>query len=135
MNPVLVIGVIFGIILSVAYLTQPQKNGCGLNYSIKHLEKIYPDIVFWPIEDQAKYADHVCMHMVSEANIGSLIDRNQLEGSCADALKITDFSSINATGIGNIAYIALNSNDSGIKNASRIFLENAKQYFQKQKAA
>jgi hypothetical protein len=71
------------------------ESDCGLNYSVKDLEAVFPKIAFMPIQEQAKYADRVCMNNVNN------------ESMLRDLLTPQNPKNFNTTSIGNMAYIAL----------------------------
>ncbi len=88
----------------------------GLNFPISHLEKIVNDIPFYPIAKQALYADAVCKEYVN------------------DPVKLNLFKPVgsprswNTTSVGNLAYIALNSNNQLAREYSRGLLDLFKKY-------
>lgn len=71
----------------------------GLRHSLKHLESITNKIPFYPIEQQAKYADMVCMYNVNNPEM------------LITFLKPASPLGWNTTSVGNLAYIALYSNN------------------------
>ena len=136
MNTLLTIGLSFGAVALIRMIfEQKNRKVPGTGFSLKHLQSIFPDILFWNLQEQARYADHICQHMVAEANLGAIVERTELEGVIADALRNPDHSRWSSTSIGNIAYITLHSKDSAMRKAGKLVLDQAKEYFNNKKAA
>lgn len=68
----------------------------GLRFPIKQLEEAFPKIIFFPIKKQAEYADEVTREFVNDPEKIGLFKPISARGW-------------NATSVGNLAYIALNS--------------------------
>lgn len=82
----------------------------GLTHSPSHLKSIKDKIHTFPIQEQAKYADAICRAMVAnhENCFGDVYKNVQkIKNNPSESKHF--FESMTATGIGNFAYIAMNS--------------------------
>lgn len=84
-------------------------NKSGLNHTLEHLESVFDQIPFWSLKKQAKYADHVVQKHVNDAKF------IQEQFPHTDRIDTTKFDQFNTTGIGNLAYIALNCTNPDIQ--------------------
>ncbi|MCI0445547.1 hypothetical protein L0152_20325 [bacterium] len=94
----------------------------GLKYSMRELCEAREEIPFWPIDQQAKYADKVCVRTVKDKDF--LIEQFK-------DLDVDDhgaFQRYNTTAVGNMAYIALHSDSDTICRMATEWLTNLKQY-------
>lgn len=80
----------------------------GLKYSKAHLKKIRKNLLFQSLERLEQYVDYNTKRMVQDPGSDAMILKNIIlwEGPSAD---------LNATSIGNLAYIALNHPNKFIK--------------------
>lgn len=88
----------------------------GLKYSIEHLNAIRNEIIFYPMQEQAMYADQVCVQMVARGT-------EFLGGSLEDV----SFP-MNTTAVGNLAYIALYSRNEEFQTRAKIILSEYKKW-------
>lgn len=97
----------------------------GLKFTQKHLDLMFPKILSLSIEEQAQYADFVC---VSNINESWFIDM------CRDT-ELDEYSikTINTTAIGNLAYVALNINDEASKVRAILNLQKIQEYYNNNK--
>lgn len=96
----------------------------GLRYSIKHLELLFPKILSLSIEEQAEYADYVC---VTNLNKDWYI-KVEIE-SKDEELDLSVIQSLNTTAIGNMAYVALNCKNEQVRKKAFNQLEQSKKYY------
>jgi hypothetical protein len=99
-------------------------NEYGLRYSIKHLELLFPKILSLSIEEQAEYADYVC---VTNLNKDWFID-GEIE-SKDEELDLSVIQSLNTTAIGNMAYVALNCKNEQVREKAFNQLEKVKKHY------
>ncbi len=107
---------------------RPNKkfNGYGLKFDIDYLNSIGSTPIVLPLEYMAEYSDMVTRGNIEEHDtefINDFIDSSEQEN---------DLSKINATAIGNCAYVALNCSKLSARQAAMKFLEKYFLYFQSQ---
>ncbi len=96
----------------------------GLNHSAKHLRGVLDKIAFFTIEKQAEYADAICRAMTAN-------HERTVEDFDASFISKNSLDKLNATAIGNLAYVAMNSSSElEVRNAIKI-LEAFKVYMTK----
>ena len=91
----------------------------GLRYPVAYLSSMKKKIAFLPIEEQAKFVDAVTYENCNNPDF--------IKQAKAD-LSSANFESINATSIGNAAYMALHCSDEQVKINMLSFLEAYKKY-------
>ena len=84
----------------------------GLKFDIDYLNSIGKNVLLFPMEIALEYADEVCINMLSHSpeKLRKGLLGNTLSRTPYDILEAT-----NATGIGNLAYIAYHHPDPQIK--------------------
>lgn len=86
----------------------------GLSHSAKHLRNVLDKIGFFTIEKQAEYGDAICRAMVAN-------HERTVEDFDVSAISKNSLDKLNATAIGNLAYIAMNSSsEQEVRNALKI---------------
>ncbi len=98
----------------------------GLRYSIDHLNKVSGSIITIPLECMAEYVDIVTKNAIDN-NDGYFI-LTQVLNSDDDSI---NFSKLNATAIGNTAYVCLNCSDETAILKSEKILERYEEWFNK----
>lgn len=98
----------------------------GLRYPIDHLNKIGGSIITIPLECMAEYVDVITKNAIDE-NDGYFI-LTQVLNSDDDSINL---SKLNATAIGNIAYVCLNCSDEIGRLKSEKLLERYEEWFNK----
>lgn len=98
----------------------------GLRYQIDHLNKIGGSIITIPLECMAEYVDVITKNAIDE-NDGYFI-LTQILNSDDDSI---NFSKLNATAIGNIAYVSLKCCDETARLKSEKLLERYEEWFNK----
>lgn len=93
----------------------------GLNHNLNTLEAIRYKIVELPIEEQATYADRICVMNVNHDMVTRSFDKTNEE------IK-KSFHIWNATSVGNMAYIALYCNDTTIRARAVQLLQDYTEY-------
>ncbi|MGB1205320.1 MAG: hypothetical protein ACPG5B_06735 [Chitinophagales bacterium] len=93
------------------------------NVNLKHRKKIRKAIAFYPIQEQAKYADGVCMEIANnhEAIISAFGGEEDKD----------NFEQWNATRVGNMAYLYLHSPFEDVKQVAANALNGYKDYVTK----
>lgn len=94
----------------------------GLKHPLNHLQSIRSEIAFYPLERQAMYAD---LKHIRLANDPEFLRCRFSQFNPNDK---KEFRNINATAIGNLAYVALHCRIIEIKEKCLKFLENYKQH-------
>lgn len=94
----------------------------GLKYTVDHLKQIFPEIIFYPIQQQAKYAD-----IITVKNCKNLA----FAKAQAEFINFTKEHQLNSTEVGNAAYMVLNSDDITVKNTFKNFLDLLKDEYRK----
>ena len=94
----------------------------GLRHNTKYLDTIKTKIVFWSVEEQAKYVDWVVYDAVKN-NVTffrpDLIDEKDL-----------DFNLFNATSVGNMAYVSLYHKDEEERLSAKAKLHSIKDHYE-----
>lgn len=90
----------------------------GLRYSAEHLDKIKRAIALYPLDKQAKYADKVCVVNIHNDRFVS----GQMEELNPDDQNI--YWDLNATAIGNMAFISLHANNPKYRAKAQLILAN-----------
>lgn len=98
----------------------------GLRHSIEQLNKIGGSIITIPLECMAEYVDIVTKNAIDN-NDGYFI-LTQVLNTDDDSI---NFSKLNATAIGNIAYVCLNCSDETARLKSEKTLERYEEWFYK----
>ena len=75
----------------------------GLRHDSAHLSDMQRKIAFLTVEEQSKYADKVCVERINDKRF----ILSQFSG--LDVNDTSFFTGINATAIGNMAYVHLNA--------------------------
>lgn len=83
----------------------------GLNNSIEDLEEIKIKIFDYPVEEQARYADRVCMDNCKDLEF--------LAKEFSDSNDDSWFENYNATSVGNLAYVALYAPEKRYKDVAK----------------
>lgn len=68
----------------------------GLNYNLRYLDDLFPKIAWYPIEEQSKLADMITKRYASNIDFCEMQNLSTISNK------------LNATSIGNIAYMTLN---------------------------
>lgn len=101
----------------------------GLRHNRQYLNK--PEtrnmVASLPIEKQAEFVDLITVNSIDQLSKGAMADDEIIVSS----LNSIDMTLINATSIGNIAYWALHCNNSKIRMASHIALDEIKNHLGK----
>ncbi|MCF8255380.1 MAG: hypothetical protein K9H61_02390 [Bacteroidia bacterium] len=84
-------------------ITSQDFDECGLRWPSNHLDLMFPNIIFQSTHDQAKYVDQVCFEIVTK---NDEVEIEILRDNLAKQTK-----RINATSIGNLAFIAIYCQD------------------------
>lgn len=92
----------------------------GLKFTPEFLNRIEKEIVYYPIARQAKYADQVC---VDNVNNDIFLFQQFTDFNLNDE---RNYYHVNATAVGNAAFIALNSNNLMVADLCKRWLENLK---------
>ena len=95
----------------------------GLRHSLEKLQSIQREIAFYPIREQANYADAITIENVN--------NRDFLEEQVLniDENDTSLYTNLNATAVGNLAYIAAyNSNNVSARRKAGLILLNYKEY-------
>ena len=90
-------------------------NDFGLKYSSDFLNKVGILVVMFPIEIMQNYVDIIVKNIVDN-------DPEKLKEFLPSEEKVNLYE-INATSIGNLAYIILNANNKKIKNRCKVLLD------------
>lgn len=85
----------------------------GLKYSLAHLRRVERDIAFFPIEKQSSYANTTTIAIVSEGRDDSVLKEVDLQ---------REFP-LHPVAVGNLAYIALNSESISRRVKATLLLE------------
>lgn len=90
--------------LLIGILEEPttEYNEFGLKFSPNHLKQISISLIFFPVEYMAKYVDVITKENVDSGNCNYYVEQ------FVDMNQPIQFESINATSIGNLAYVYLN---------------------------
>lgn len=97
-------------------------NHSGLKFDNSELEDIFPEIIFKPIEEQAQYVDSICFASVNEHWFTeSILEAKQLTSE--------EISFLNATSIGNLAYVILNCKNEEVVERCKKQMEVIKEKF------
>jgi hypothetical protein len=99
-------------------------NMYGLRYSIDHLNKVGGSIITIPLECMAEYVDIITKNAIDD-NDGYFI-LTQVLNSDDDSI---NFSKLNATAIGNTAYVCLNCSDEIARLKSEKILERYQEWY------
>lgn len=94
----------------------------GLKHELKLLNEMQFKIAFMAIYDQAHFADEVCVENAKNEDFL----RSQLGG--IDPTDTSMFANMNATAVGNLAYIALNGCVPEIRDLCKTTLDNYRNY-------
>src|SRR4051812_27908002 len=92
----------------------------GLKHSLDDLKAVRSIILDMPLKDQAKYADKILVHMCS---LPKIFENEIAEGLYSDKFK----SPLNATAIGNLAYIAMYHDNVLFRTRAKEILKQIKQ--------
>lgn len=108
----------------------PMFDSNNLLHNVKHLDKMQRKIVFLSTAEQAKYVDGITYKAVKSGVMDEelLADMNRIF-EMPDAEKGTAFYGLNATAIGNIAYMSLYSKNQQIQLVSGVLLSQIFQHF------
>jgi hypothetical protein len=95
----------------------------NLKHNAKYLGQIRNELVFWEIEKQAGFVDRITKEMVDKDEI--------VMNGIYFAYLDEGFNpvSVNATAVGNLAYIALNAKDHVVKNIAKSKLKEIRMHF------
>lgn len=93
----------------------------GLRHNIHYLNKIKNEIPFWQLHEQAEYADVITVKCLKEWDGWEI-------GQFESFVSSTDVSNFNAVGIGNLAYIAINTLHPEIRQAAENKIIEVKDY-------
>lgn len=106
--------------LETGILEEPttEYNEFGLKFSPNHLKQISISLIFLPVEYMAKYVDQVTKQNVDSGNCNTY----KVE-QFVDTSKPIDFDCMNATSIGNLAYVYLNMNEETEKQKFKDLLD------------
>jgi hypothetical protein len=107
-------------LLDQAEVQKPKKSydKYGLRFTWEYLNKIGKDVVFLPIELMCEYVDIITKNAIDSNDLAFI--REQVLDADFDAEKSYDY--LNATSIGNIAYIAQHCSDNNAKIKAESFL-------------
>jgi hypothetical protein len=95
----------------------------GMAADLKTLDEVFKTIHLMPLEEQAKYADVICRQMATDV----VFVQRQLGGIEA-TLGRESYGKMNATTVGNLAYLALNASSEGHRNICLDVLKGYKQW-------
>lgn len=93
----------------------------GLKFDISYLNQIGYNVIFFPLEILAEYADAVTKSFIDEDN-SEFIYKQCIDFDFPKDKEI-DLNGINATALGNCAYIALNCNNAVASKQAEDFLD------------
>lgn len=96
-------------------------NNFGLRHSIQYLNSIQNEIPFWEIDKQSEFADEICRQHFNNPTFKKNIMN-------ADN---PDFKSWNTTSVGNLAFVALATDDLELSRYCTNLLNDYKEYMQK----
>lgn len=89
----------------------------GLRFDVDYLNRIGVNVIFLPLEIMAEYVDAVTKQMIDNNEMG--FEYNQIINPDFDVDQL--YETVNATGIGNAAYVCLNSkNEISQKQAEKL---------------
>lgn len=103
-----------------AELKQFDENGLRHNHA--HLEQIKMEIATWPIKKQAEYVDEVTKKEVDDGYPSLALFLQTTEG--------IDFTKLNATSVGNLAYMVLHHPEESRQIEALNILNQIKEYFE-----
>lgn len=87
----------------------------GLSHDLSYLTASFPGVLFWPVREQAKLADGVTREHAASAEF------------CARFIRppgnVGSIERINATSVGNLAFLALHAHPDHIKEYRRLYCE------------
>lgn len=89
----------------------------GLKFTPAELDEIKDQIIHWPIERQARYADKICVDAVAGG-----YDHVFALPALGDVMR-SGSNDYNTTGVGNLAYIVLHSKHPRFKQQARQILD------------
>lgn len=92
---------------------EPEKisDQYGLFQDYNHLKKISTRLCFIPIQLAADYADQICKNSLHEYSLKDI-----------PAFDVDKYHFMNATSVGNIAYIYCNTKDKFVKDRCGVFI-------------
>lgn len=96
----------------------------GLKYTHSELESIFPEIIYLDIKEQAKYADVVTSNSLKFVEEQIIYYEHLPEENLKQ-----EMDKFNATSIGNLAYIYLNTKDDKIKSIIDKLFISLKSYY------
>ena len=88
-------------------------NSYGLRYHTDFLAKMGYNLLAYPVFIQADFADQICVNLVKD---------NAVSVEIVQPLVYTDYTQLNATAIGNMAYTSLNCKDFNVQNVTKKLL-------------
>lgn len=101
-------------------------NELGLKFDYDYLNELGINNIFLPLEYMSEYADIVTVKAIDSNNI--TFKKTALGSLIIDNMNSIDFDNINATGIGNLAYCYLHSNDEQLQYEILIYLNKILHY-------
>jgi hypothetical protein len=93
----------------------------GLNRSYNHLKRVGLNVLNLDFSDMSNYADKVCIENVNAEWLKGQVMETDFTGVNAEAL--------NATSFGNLAYVALHSDDKNVSERATYLIRQARQLF------
>ncbi len=91
----------------------------GLRFPVTYLSKVDKQIIFFPLEYIADYADIITKSAIDEDDAEFIF--NNIINRDIDVDK--DYDNLNATAIGNLAYVALNTKNKDAQKISEDILD------------
>ncbi len=98
----------------------------GLRYHINHLNKVGGSIITLPLECMAEYVDAITKSYIDKDDAFFIL--TQVLNSDDDSI---NFSKLNATAIGNVAYVCLKCNNENARIKSEKLLERYQEWYNK----
>lgn len=92
----------------------------GLKFSVEYLNDLGLNNIFLPLEYMAEYADIVTVKAMQENSI--TFQKTALSSLILDNSNEINLDQLNATGIGNLAYVYLHTTDEQLKYETLLFL-------------
>jgi hypothetical protein len=96
----------------------------GVKYSVRKLESITDIIPYFSLEEQAEYADIICVKNAKNKNFLN----HQFRFALPEEQGLFGLDRMNTTAVGNMAFLALHAPDEKIRERCKRVLENYRNF-------